>query len=227
MVLSCRVRWHMRGGMRVPYHARAPQQRKQRSRFGHGEGEGTAVPECGFPAGAGGATRVAGGSVWRVVDVVCGARAALLARRRLRRGSWGSGSRGRGGGGGGAVAGAAAAVLVRAVRRCGCSCGQAAVRCSGAQVAALGLLVRAAGFGMGRGLGVSTSLEGGGGGGVATAADPCAPSPWLGGAGVWCGQGEQAQEGTQARLSRGRRFASAESAAAGLAGFGGGGTREK
>ena len=34
-VLSCRVRWHMRGGMRVPYHARAPQQRKQRSRFGH------------------------------------------------------------------------------------------------------------------------------------------------------------------------------------------------
>ena len=34
-VLSCRVRWHMRGGMRVPYHARAPQQREQRSRFGH------------------------------------------------------------------------------------------------------------------------------------------------------------------------------------------------
>ena len=27
-VLSCRVRWHMRGGMRVPpYHACAPQQR--------------------------------------------------------------------------------------------------------------------------------------------------------------------------------------------------------
>ena len=25
----------MRGGMRVPYHARAPQQREQRSRFGH------------------------------------------------------------------------------------------------------------------------------------------------------------------------------------------------
>ena len=35
VVLSCRVRWHMRGGMRVPYHARAPQQREQRSRFGH------------------------------------------------------------------------------------------------------------------------------------------------------------------------------------------------
>ena len=34
-VLSCRVRWHMRGGMRVPFHARAPQQREQRSRFGH------------------------------------------------------------------------------------------------------------------------------------------------------------------------------------------------
>ena len=34
-MLSCRVRWHMRGGMRVPYHARAPQQREQRSRFGH------------------------------------------------------------------------------------------------------------------------------------------------------------------------------------------------
>ena len=34
-VLSCRVRWHMRGGMRVPYHARVPQQREQRSRFGH------------------------------------------------------------------------------------------------------------------------------------------------------------------------------------------------
>jgi hypothetical protein len=25
----------MRSGMRVPYHARAPQQREQRSRFGH------------------------------------------------------------------------------------------------------------------------------------------------------------------------------------------------
>jgi len=34
-VLSCRVRWHMRGGMREPYHARSPQQREQRSRFGH------------------------------------------------------------------------------------------------------------------------------------------------------------------------------------------------
>ena len=33
--LSCHVRWHMRGGMRVPYHARASQHRKQRSRFGH------------------------------------------------------------------------------------------------------------------------------------------------------------------------------------------------
>ena len=35
VVLSCRARWHMRGGMRVPYHACAPQQREQRSRFGH------------------------------------------------------------------------------------------------------------------------------------------------------------------------------------------------
>ena len=35
VVLSCRVRWHMRGGMRVPCHARAPQQREQRSRFLH------------------------------------------------------------------------------------------------------------------------------------------------------------------------------------------------
>ena len=34
-VLSCRARWHMQGGMRVPYHARAPQQHEQRSRFGH------------------------------------------------------------------------------------------------------------------------------------------------------------------------------------------------
>ena len=34
-VLSCRVRWHMKGGMRVPYHARAPQQHEERSRFGH------------------------------------------------------------------------------------------------------------------------------------------------------------------------------------------------
>ena len=34
-VLSCRVRWHMQGGMRVPYHARAPQQHEQRTRFGH------------------------------------------------------------------------------------------------------------------------------------------------------------------------------------------------
>ena len=34
-VLSCRVRWHMRSGMRVPYHARAPQQREERSRFRH------------------------------------------------------------------------------------------------------------------------------------------------------------------------------------------------
>ena len=29
VVLSCRVRWHTRGGMCVPYHARAPQQREQ------------------------------------------------------------------------------------------------------------------------------------------------------------------------------------------------------
>ena len=28
-------RWHMRGGMRVPYNARTPQQREQQSRFGH------------------------------------------------------------------------------------------------------------------------------------------------------------------------------------------------
>ena len=35
VVLSCRVRWHMRGGMRVPYHARALHQCEQRSRFGH------------------------------------------------------------------------------------------------------------------------------------------------------------------------------------------------
>ena len=34
-VLSCRVRWHMRGGIRVPCHARTPQQREQRSRFLH------------------------------------------------------------------------------------------------------------------------------------------------------------------------------------------------
>ena len=35
VVLFCRVRWHMRGGMRVPYNARTPQQRKQQSHFGH------------------------------------------------------------------------------------------------------------------------------------------------------------------------------------------------
>ena len=35
VVLSCRVRWHMRGGTRVPCYARAPQQREQRSRFLH------------------------------------------------------------------------------------------------------------------------------------------------------------------------------------------------
>ena len=35
VVLSCCVRWHMRGGIRVRYHARAPQQREQRNRFGH------------------------------------------------------------------------------------------------------------------------------------------------------------------------------------------------
>ena len=34
-MLSCRVRWYMQGGMRVPYHARAPQQHEQRSRSGH------------------------------------------------------------------------------------------------------------------------------------------------------------------------------------------------
>ena len=39
-VLSCRVRWHMRGGMRVPYHARVPHQREQRSRFLHWEHTG-------------------------------------------------------------------------------------------------------------------------------------------------------------------------------------------
>ena len=33
VVLSCHVRWHMRGGIRVPYHARVPQQREQQSRF--------------------------------------------------------------------------------------------------------------------------------------------------------------------------------------------------
>ena len=38
VVLSCRVRWHMRGGMRVPYHARAPQQREQRSLSGTAAG---------------------------------------------------------------------------------------------------------------------------------------------------------------------------------------------
>ena len=37
VVLSCHVRWHMRGGIRVPYHARAPQQREQQSRFRHCE----------------------------------------------------------------------------------------------------------------------------------------------------------------------------------------------
>ena len=36
VVLSYRARWHMRGGMRVPCHVRAPQQREQqRSRFLH------------------------------------------------------------------------------------------------------------------------------------------------------------------------------------------------
>jgi hypothetical protein len=33
VVLSCHVRWHMRGGIRVPCHACAPQQREQQSRF--------------------------------------------------------------------------------------------------------------------------------------------------------------------------------------------------
>ena len=35
-----------------------------------GRGEG-GVPECGFPAGAGRPTRVAGGSVWSVIHVIC------------------------------------------------------------------------------------------------------------------------------------------------------------
>ena len=46
-VLSCRVRWPMRGGMRVPYHARAPQQREQRSRFGFGHCRRGRMPSCG------------------------------------------------------------------------------------------------------------------------------------------------------------------------------------
>ena len=35
VVLSCRVRWHMRRGTRVPYHARALQQREHQCRFQH------------------------------------------------------------------------------------------------------------------------------------------------------------------------------------------------
>ena len=57
VVLSCRVRWHMRGGMRVPCHARAPQQREQRSRFLH-----CAYSNSSSSGNRNGCLRLAGGS---------------------------------------------------------------------------------------------------------------------------------------------------------------------